>query len=152
MITISWTGRVGEPAGPGAAKRDDVWKLLLVKAEDPVGYVPAITECRILERYDDGFLREIVRNGEIIVQRVSSEPQRRIEFRHVGDPDVAYIANVLGEDEDGFLTFTIEVGLTADGQAKAVSESAFLRATDDYYESTIPPILTALAPLATHGR
>ena len=153
MITLSWTSRVdasdsSEDPDYLRIDRKKLWHALLGKAEDPVGYVPAITACRIIERYDDGFLREIIRNGEKLVQRVSWEAEERIVFRHVDDPDVSSIANVVKTDSDGRLTFTIEVELTAGRELRSLSESEFLRDTDAYFGPTLVAILDALRPLA----
>ncbi|NJC70697.1 DUF1857 family protein [Planosporangium thailandense] len=147
---MSWTTPLTDPSSPDATPvdRHRLWRSLLAKAEAPTNYVPAITACRILERYDDGFLREIVRNGERLVQRVRPEPERRILFEHIGDPDVASIANVIGTDASGATTFTIEIVLAAGGAARALQESDFLRTTDEYFADTIEAIVRALRPLS----
>lgn len=45
------------------AALETVWKLLRDKVENPQGYVPGIVETKILERYDDGVLREVKAQG-----------------------------------------------------------------------------------------
>jgi hypothetical protein len=147
MITLSWTGLVNDGAGP-PVDRHTLWNSLLEKAENPLDYVPAITACEVLERYDDGFLRRIVRDGRTLLQRVVPEPESRIVFHHLDDPDVASITNVVGEDADGALTFTIEVRLASTGAATALGQSPFLLATDEYFTGTLDAILGALRPLA----
>jgi hypothetical protein len=151
MIKLSWTALVDDPTDPAGPRTDrqELWRSLLGKAENPLDYVPAITQCRVLERDGEGFLREILRNGERLVQRVTTpEPGRRILFSHVGDPEVASIANVVGEDEQGRLTFTIEVELAPGGVEKCLAESGFLRGTEEYFTGTLAAIVAALRPLA----
>jgi hypothetical protein len=41
------------------ATRETVWQLLLDKVENPAVYIPGAVETKILERYDDGLLREV---------------------------------------------------------------------------------------------
>jgi hypothetical protein len=151
MIKMSWTAVVDDLADPHARKadREQVWQSLLAKAENPLGYVPPITECRILERYEDGFLREIIRNGSRLVQRVTPVPTERIVFTHLDDPEVASITNILDEDDQGRLTFTIEIELAPTGESMALAQSEFLRATDEYFTGVLPPIIETLRSLAT---
>jgi hypothetical protein len=150
MIKLSWTAPVNDPKSPGARSvgRHDLWEILLAKAENPLNYVPAITECRVLERDGDRFLREIVRNGERIVQLVTPEPEKRLLFSHIDDPDVASIANIIDEDEQGELTFTIEVTLAPVGLQKSLAQSEFLHVTDEYFTDTLKSIIGAIRPLA----
>lgn len=150
-MTMSWTVPLVDPNDPGApvVDRRRLWESLLSKAEEPTGYVPAITECRVVERYDDGgFLREAIRNGEKLVQRVRPEPERRIVFEHIGDPEVASITNIIGTGADGGTTFTIETAFTEAGAARAVRDGEFLRATAEYFTGTIASIVRVLRTMA----
>ncbi|MGX4653940.1 AtaL-like protein [Micromonospora sp. SCSIO 07396] len=150
MMTMSWTVPIEDALDPAASPidRGRLWSSLLAKAEAPTGYVPAITQCRIVERYDDGFLREIVRNGEKLVQRVRPEPERRIVFEHMGDPDVASITNIVGTDNAGRTTFTIETAFTAAGSERAARDGEFLRSTAEYFTATIDAIVGVLRTMA----
>jgi hypothetical protein len=150
MMTMSWTVPLVDPrdSGAPAVHRRHLWESLLAKAEEPTSYVPAITECRMVERYDDGFLREAIRNGEKLVQRVRPEPQHRIVFEHICDPDVASITNIIGTDADGGTTFTIETAFTEEGAARALRDGEFLRSTAEYFTSTIEAIVRVLRTMA----
>lgn len=103
MATYSWTlpvaGAGDSPVRPDAAH---VWEGLVHKAENPSPYVPAVTACRVLERYDDGFLREItVRDTDRVQERVTFEDRQRVVFRPVDDPCIEQIVNELGQDASG---------------------------------------------------
>jgi hypothetical protein len=150
MMTMSWTVPLVDPGDRAAppVDRRRLWESLLAKAEEPTGYVPAITQCRVVERYDDGFLREAIRNGEKLVQRVRPEPERRIVFEHIGDPDVASITNIIGTGADGATTFTIETAFTEQGAARALRDGEFLRSTAEYFTGTIEAIVRVLRTMA----
>jgi hypothetical protein len=150
MMTMSWTVPIEDPLTAGAPPVDRglLWSSLLAKAESPTGYVPAITQCRIVERYEDGFLREVVRDGKKLVQRVRPEPERRIVFEHIGDPEVASITNIVGTDADGRTTFTIETAFTPAGAERALRDGEFLRATAEYFTTTIAAIVGVLRSMA----
>ncbi len=53
------------------ASLEIVWKLLLDKVEKPQEYIPGVIETKILERYDDGFLREIRTQGMVLKERIT---------------------------------------------------------------------------------
>src|SRR2546422_843363 len=53
MISVSNTVAVNPPGEPVVLTRDDVWHGLTLKAENALPFVPAITECDVLERTDD---------------------------------------------------------------------------------------------------
>jgi acetylaranotin biosynthesis cluster protein L len=69
------------------AALETVWKLLRDKVENPQGYVPGIVETKILERYDDGVLREVSAQGMVIRERVTlNEPEGTITYFMVEHP------------------------------------------------------------------
>lgn len=53
------------------APRKTVWQLLLDKVENPDSYIPGVTEVNILERYEDGVLREVRTQGMVLKERVT---------------------------------------------------------------------------------
>lgn len=53
------------------AQVSTIWNLLLDRVEHPEVYQPAIREARILERYDDGILREMVLDDMRFTERIT---------------------------------------------------------------------------------
>jgi Domain of unknown function (DUF1857) len=53
------------------ATRETVWQLLVDKVEKPAGYIPGVTDVKIVERYDDGVLREVRTQGMVMKERVT---------------------------------------------------------------------------------
>ncbi|REE99656.1 SRPBCC family protein [Thermomonospora umbrina] len=146
MATFSWTLPVAVPGeDPATPDADQVWEGLVHKAENPGPYVPAVTACRVLERYDDGFLREItVRDADRVRERVTFEDHERVVFRPVDDPCIEQIVNELGRDETGAPTLTLRVTLTPAGVEKAERTRYFLHETQRYFSDALRFIVAGL--------
>ncbi|MCQ8773748.1 AtaL-like protein [Streptomyces telluris] len=140
----------GDVTGTPCTTREKLWRVLLHKAENPVGYVPAITECRVLERYEDGFLREARRGSRLLVQRVTpDEAAGRITFRHTDSSDLAVITNQVGEDEDGDLTLTLSITLTEAPSSAVLRENSYLHELDADFAATLDAMTAVLRRNAT---
>lgn len=145
MVTISFTLPVGVPA----LDRHGLWAILRRKAEDPVPFIPDITACDVLERYADGFLREIVVRGTSHVrERVTFEPERRVVFEQLNDPDLETIVNEIGEDADGALRLTLTVRVSPGGVERSRHEAGFIADTERYFGGTLRSIIEAVHVLA----
>src|SRR5512146_769277 len=69
MIHVSQTVTVNEGAEP-KLEVPQIWHGLVMKAEDPTRFVRSITACRILERFDDGLVREVTLRGQPVRERI----------------------------------------------------------------------------------
>ena len=109
---LAFTLPVNPPGTAVPLTRELVWDGLVMKAENAVPFVPGMDECTIVERFDGGFLREILVNGRRMTERVTLTPQAQVLFERVdrsGNVD-GWIANVLSEGEGGLLlTFVLNV-------------------------------------------
>lgn len=115
--------------------RARLWDGLVRKAEDPTGYISAITGCTVLEHFPDWLLREIVIRGSVRQrERVRFEPPDRIVFDQVTDDALATITNVIVEHDDGSLSLELII----DGQPAALAEMS------DYFAGTLREIVDAL--------
>ena len=116
---------------------DQLWTSLVHKAENPVGYVPAITEAKVVERYSDGFLREILVRDELRYrERVTLVPRKRVVFDQLDDPLHSLITNELGQGADGGFTYTLRVTLSPAGVARTQQDPGFLVASDTIFYDT----------------
>jgi hypothetical protein len=103
--------------------QDQVWRGLMMKAEYAIPFVPGMTVCDILERYDDGFLREVVIRGERMKERITFTPSVEVYFERVNSPaNAGWITNVVSQSDMGLmLTFTFSVrfpGVETDSPAE----------------------------------
>ncbi|EHY91171.1 AtaL-like protein [Saccharomonospora azurea] len=132
MVTFSHTVLVNDPDSARPIERDLLWSKLLEKAANPVYYVPSITRCAVLERFDDGsFVREIeLRHQMEVREHVHPHKSDRIVFQQLNSPVLETITNEIGEDEQGRLTFTLTATLSDKGMEATQHEPGFLLMND----------------------
>ncbi len=70
MYAISATFEVNPAGEPIRINKSQMWRGLVMKAEYAVPFVPAMDDCRVLERFDDGFTREIRLRGTVMRERI----------------------------------------------------------------------------------
>lgn len=110
MFALSSAVEVNPPDSTVTLSRSQVWQGLVMKAEYAVPFVPGMTECHILERFEGGFMRQIALRGEIIRERITLTPEVEVLFERVQPNDGSWITNVLSDSEKGLLlTFTFAV-------------------------------------------
>jgi hypothetical protein len=149
LIFIRFTLPVPTPSSAVRLDRHDLWLILRRKAENPVPFIPDITECRVLEHHEDGLVREIVVRGTGRVrERVTFEPERRVVFQQLTDPDLEQIVNEIGEGEDGGLTLTLTIAVSPGGVERSRREAGFLADTERYFGGTLRSIVEAVTALA----
>ena len=90
------------PGEPGLT-RHHVWLGLVLKAEDAVPFVPAMSWCRVTGRFENGLFRDIVFNGEAMTEKILFFPEDRVEFIRTAGIEMGTIVNEIREDEDGGL-------------------------------------------------
>jgi len=84
-----------------------MWRGLVVKAEYAVPFVQGMTECRVIERFEGGFIREVLLRGATMRERITFTPDVEVYFERVDPADGSWITNILSDSERGpILTFT----------------------------------------------
>ena len=137
MFALAHSIAVNDPALKGDGpdlNRHQVWQGLVLKAENPVPFLEAMSACRIVERGDNWLVREITLRGEDMQERVTFEPEERVVFRRTRSSAMGTITNEISESGGklvlGF-TFSLKVDGIADGSpeeaayANRMSESYF---------------------------
>lgn len=93
--------------------RSDVWRGLVMKAENALPFVEGMTYCEVLERGENELVREVEFKGERAKEHVTFEPERKVQFDRLSGRTMGTIKNEIEEDEDGELalrfTFSLEV-------------------------------------------
>jgi len=123
-----------------------VWQGLVRKAENPMPFVEAITECTVLERYHDGLLREITNIAVgLMRERVTFEPEKRVRFQVVGGRLRGLIVNEIGEDEHGELALTFRFQLQMEGmESGSPQEAEFAQGMERAYLSAVKTTLQTI--------
>ncbi len=114
MFTVDRTVPVNPGPGTGvpALSRSQIWAGLVLKAEDAVPFVPAMSYCKVTGRFGNGLFRDIVFHGEPMTEKILYYPEERIEFIRTSGVEMGTIVNEILEDADGALhlrfAFTLE--------------------------------------------
>ncbi len=150
MVRASRTIKVNnDPADPPLT-RSLVWRGLVMKAENPLPFVPAISSCKVIERRSDGLVREIVDKGDTITEIVTFQPERMVKFERTSGRVLGAILNEIVEDKNGDLalrfTFALSVEGLADGSAE---ETDFASQMEDGYLMAVRATLKAMRKLAS---
>jgi hypothetical protein len=152
MVQASRTIKVNTDPKAPKLTRDLVWRGLMMKAENPLPFVPVITACRIVERQGEGrFTRQIVDKGDTITEVVTFHPQRMVQFERVSGRVLGTILNEIVEDSDGDLalrfTFTLSIEGIAPGSGE---EREFAGQMEQGYLMAVAATLKAMRKLARH--
>tara|TARA_Y100001934_G_scaffold275378_1_gene369670 strand:+ start:2168 stop:2557 length:390 start_codon:yes stop_codon:yes gene_type:complete len=117
----------------------------VLKAENPVPFLDAISACNVIERGDNWLLRDFTLRGEDMQERVAFEPEERVTFVRTKSTAMGTVMNEVVETNDGEMglrfTFSLEVEGLEDGSAE---EAEFAdRMSKSYFqgvESTLAEI------------
>ena len=137
--------------------RDDVWRGLMWKAEVPMPFVEPIVACTIIERFDDGLLREIQHLTpagvpEPIQERIILDPQKTVTFLRLSGSTVGRIIKEIIEDERGelFLQFHFTLGLVGVAH-RSPAEDEYRTGFARGYLSAVDTTLAALRKMVRTG-
>ena len=152
MYAISESVLVNRP-GEHPLTRAQMWQGLVMKAENALPFVPAMESCEIVERYADGFLREIVLRGDRMRERITFTAPVEVLFeRTEGSRFPGWITNVLSDSEQGLvLTFTFGILFpgTPEGSAEETRQGDAVRAS---YVSAVRSTIDRTRQLAADGK
>jgi len=150
MVHASRTIKVNDDPTEPPLTRSLVWRGLVMKAENPLPFVPVITSCKVTEPRKDGLVREIVDKGDTITEVVTFQPERMVKFERTSGRVLGTILNEIVEDADGDLalrfTFTLSIAGVADGSAE---EKDFAGSMEEGYLMAVRATLKAMRNLAT---
>lgn len=113
MYAISRSMEVNPPGVKPALTLEKLWRGLEIKAEDPVPFVPGMESCKVVERVEHGFIREVVVRGKTFQEALTFTPPVQIRYERLKGEDSGWIMNTLSEGPTGFLlTYTIALSFT----------------------------------------
>jgi hypothetical protein len=100
MIFVSHALPVNQDGQP-RLDRAAVWSGLVLKADNALPFVPAMTRCDIVERYGPAsFDRDIEFRGQRFRERITLEEPHRVVFTRISGPVLGTIANEIEGPED----------------------------------------------------
>jgi hypothetical protein len=152
MVRASRTIKVNADPKEPPLTRSLVWRGLVMKAENPLPFVPVISSCKVLERRTDGLTREIVDKGDTIAEVVTFEPEHVVKFERTSGRVLGTILNEIIEDEHGDLALKFTFTLTVEGmEAGSAEEQEFAEQMEQGYLMAVAATLKAMRKLAKNG-
>jgi len=148
MVHASRTIKVNSDPNKPKLTRELVWRGLVMKAENPLPFVPVISKCTVRERGADRLVREIVDKGDTIVENVTFHPQRMVKFERVTGRVLGTILNEIIEDDDGDLALRFTFKLAVEGLPPGgAAESEFAANMEQGYLMAVAATLKAMREL-----
>lgn len=154
MYALSASIEVNPAGATPILSHEQVWSGLVMKAENAVPFVPGMQACKVLERYADGLLREIViGSGDRFKETITFTPPIQVLFERVDtDEHAGWITNVISESERGLmLTFTFAVNFPG-VQPGSESEKQQGQQMKSSYVKAVEATLKEVRRLASEGK
>jgi Domain of unknown function (DUF1857) len=149
MIYVSKEIAVNEPGQPKLS-RSDVWKGLVMKADNALPFVPGMAKCDVIERTAKGLLRDIVFRGEDAREKITFYPEEKVVFlRLSGNADGFIVNEVLGGDDDLRLRFSFALQLV-DAPSDSAKEREFREVMERDYLKAVDATLGAIRKMASN--
>jgi hypothetical protein len=148
MIFVSHALPVNVPDEPKLTPAN-VWDGLVLKANNALPFVPAMTYCEVTRRHSDTvFDRDIDFRGQRFTERITLEAPHRVTFTRIAGPVLGTIANeVIAGQDDLALRFSfalVIMGVTG-GSAE---EQAYADSMTGDYLKAVAATLNAMRRVA----
>jgi Acetylaranotin biosynthesis cluster protein L len=129
--------------------RSDVWAGLVMKADNALPFVPAMTYCEVLERRGEHeFDREIEFRGQRFTERITLEPESRVTFTRIAGEVLGTIANEI-EENDGELSLRFSFALVLKGvEPGSAQEAEYAEGMKGDYLKAVEATLAAIRRVA----
>jgi hypothetical protein len=150
MIYVSKEVAANEsvPSGHPKLIRNDIWKGLVMKAENALPFVPGMAKCNIVKRLPNGLIRDIIFRGEDARERITFYPERKVVFvRESGNVDGFIVNEVLGDDDNLRLRFSFALQLV-DAPSDSPEEAEFRQIMERDYVKAVDATLGAIRQMA----
>lgn len=148
MIFVSHALPVNVPGEPHL-DRGNVWDGLVLKAENALPFVPAMTYCEVTQRHGDAvFDRDIDFRGQRFTERITLEAPHRVTFTRIAGPVLGTIANEIeGAGDDLQLRFSFAL-VVAGVEGGSAGEKAYAESMTGDYLKAVEATLNAMRRLA----
>ena len=148
MIFVSHALPVNVPDEPKLTPAN-VWDGLVLKANNALPFVPAMTYCEVTQRHSDTvFDRDIDFRGQRFTERITLEAPYRVTFTRIAGPVLGTIANEIESTDDSLalrFSFALVVMGVAGGSAE---EQAYADSMTGDYLQAVAATLNAMRRLA----
>jgi len=143
MIYVSKEVAANAPDHP-ALSRSEIWKGLVMKADNALPFVPGMAKCDVIERTANGLVRDIVFRGEDARERITFYPEEKVVFlRLSGNADGFIVNAILGDSDDLRLRFSFALQLV-DAPSDSTKEHEFRQVMERDYVKAVDATLNAI--------
>jgi hypothetical protein len=151
MIFVSHALPVNVPGEPRLGQQQ-VWDGLVLKANNALPFVPAMTYCEVTQRHSDTvFDRDIDFRGQRFTERITLEAPHRVTFTRIAGPVLGTIANeIQGDGDDLALRFSFALVVHGVAGGSAEEQEYADSMTGDYLKA-VAATLNAMRRLATES-
>ena len=151
MIFVSHALPVNVPDEPRLGQQQ-VWDGLVLKANNALPFVPAMTYCEVTRRHSDTvFDRDIDFRGQRFTERITLEAPHRVTFTRIAGPVLGTIANEIETtDEDLALRFSFALVVMGVAGGSAEEQAYADSMTGDYLKA-VAATLNAMRRLASES-
>jgi hypothetical protein len=154
MFTMSRSVPVNDGSNPDLPVliRSQVWRGLVLKAENALPFVPKMTKCDVLERGDNYLVRDIIFRGDPARERVTFYPEQRVQFDRTAGNVLGTILNEIEEDDAGNLTLRFTFSLEKEGLlAGSSEEQEYAKQMEGDYLGAVQATLNAIRKWVREG-
>jgi len=149
MIFVSHALPVNVPDEPRLGQQQ-VWDGLVLKANNALPFVPAMTYCEVTRRHSDTvFDRDIDFRGQRFTERITLEAPYRVTFTRTAGPVLGTIANEVETTDDGDLALRFSFALVIHGvMGGSQAEQEYADSMTGDYLQAVAATLNAMRRLA----
>ena len=142
----------GLASGQPRLTRSQVWKGLVMKAENALPFVPGMAVCTVVERSDGGLVRDIVFRGEGAREKITFRPEEKVTFvRLSGNADGFIVNEILGDGDDLTLKFSFALQLV-DAASDSPAERELRDVMERDYLKAVEATVQAIRQMVAQGR
>ena len=151
MIYVTKEVAANTPGQPKLS-RSDIWRGLVMKAENALPFVPGMAKCDVVSRSDNTIVRDIVFRGEDARERITLYPEEKVVFvRESGNVDGFIVNEILGDDNNLRLRFSFALQLV-DAPSDSAEEQEFRAIMERDYVKAVDATLGAIRQMVADPR
>jgi hypothetical protein len=132
--------------------RSQVWRGLVLKAENALPFVPKMTKCEVFEQGDNYLVRDVVFRGDPATERVTFYPEQKVQFDRTAGNVLGSILNEIEEDGQGNLFLRFTFSLEKEGlPAGSPEEKEYAQQMEGDYLGAVQATLNAIRQWVKEG-
>ncbi len=154
MFTMTRSVPVNDRNNPDLPilNRSQVWRGLVLKAENALPFVPKMTECNTFERGENYLVRDIVFRGDPARERVTFYPEKKVLFERLSGNTLGTIQNEIEEDDKKNLSLRFTFSLEKEGiLPNSPQEQEYAKQMEGDYLGAVQATLDAIRKWVKEG-